>query len=383
VSGRTPQKDFDVANKKKQPNARAPKKTQRKAETVKAETIPHDAMTMFLARGRKVNADSVTYIMRCCSPQMEGHGGFKWPGSGAVSCPDWNERAECGNGLHGWLMGEGDIGVSDHATSDGAKWLVCAVWSADVVDLGQKVKFPRAWVVFCGDKHAASAEIRRLGANGAVIASTLKAGDNSTLKAGWNSTLKAGVNSTLEAGDSSTLKAGDSSTLKAGDSSTLEAGWNSTLKAGANSTLEAGENSTLKAGVNSTLEAGWNSTLKAGWNSTLKAGDSSTLKAGDSSTLEAGDNSTLEAGWNSRLKAGENSTLEAGVNSTLESSDYDRSPTAMAGDEGTVFVLRRWNGSRWKVHTAVVGQNGIEPGVKYKVGADGAWIRVDKNEAKS
>ena len=47
-------------------------------------------------------------ILRTCNKDMTTYGGFKWPTSGEVVAPDWKPNAECGNGLHGLLWGEGN-----------------------------------------------------------------------------------------------------------------------------------------------------------------------------------------------------------------------------------------------------------------------------------
>jgi hypothetical protein len=177
---------WTVAAKKKTPA----KKTAPKRK--KPRKLAGDPMVAFLAQGREVTPTSVTYMLRCCDADMSSRNGFKWPESGPVEAPDWKPRAECGNGLHGWLMGVGDIDASTYWQDADAKWLVCAVWSADVVDLDAKVKAPRAWVVFCGDAKKAGAEMVRLGAAGPVIHGTATAGYGGTATAGIRGTATAG-----------------------------------------------------------------------------------------------------------------------------------------------------------------------------------------------
>jgi hypothetical protein len=47
-------------------------------------------------------------ILRTCKPDMTSYKGFRWPESGPVDCPDWDPKPKCGNGLHGFLWGEGN-----------------------------------------------------------------------------------------------------------------------------------------------------------------------------------------------------------------------------------------------------------------------------------
>jgi hypothetical protein len=84
-------------------------------------------------------------ILRTCNADMTSYGGFKWPGSGPVEAPDWKPNQECGNGLHGFLWGEGDGSLANWKPD--AKWLVVKVKEAEIIDLSGKVKFRRGEVV--------------------------------------------------------------------------------------------------------------------------------------------------------------------------------------------------------------------------------------------
>ena len=75
------------------------------------------------------------------------------PESGSVTCPDWNPKPECGGGLHFLLWGIGDYSLLDDKPDD--KWLIIEADESTIVDLGGKVKAPRATVLFAGDCHAA------------------------------------------------------------------------------------------------------------------------------------------------------------------------------------------------------------------------------------
>ena len=166
------------------------------------------------------------YVMRCTPARMVTTNGFRWPESGPVECPDWSPRAECGNGLHGWLWGEGDLSASGGVWEDpNARWLVVRVLAADIVKLNRKVKFPRGEVVFCGGREAAAAEICRLGATGPVHFSTATAGDAGTATAGDAGTATAGYAGTATAGYAGTATAGDEGTATAGDEGIVAIAW--------------------------------------------------------------------------------------------------------------------------------------------------------------
>ena len=105
-------------------------------------------MTTKTKRSKKPTAKTAekVLILRTCNADMTSHGGFVWPTSGPVKAPDWNPKAECGNGLHGWLWGSGDwrlqIGGRDR------KWIVFEAASSDVIQLDGKVKVPEGDVLF-------------------------------------------------------------------------------------------------------------------------------------------------------------------------------------------------------------------------------------------
>ena len=127
-------------------------------------------------------------VLRTCRPDMSSYGGFRWPESGPVACPDWSPRPVCGQGLHGLLWGEGDGALLSWAPE--CRWLVVEVTAADVVELSGKVKFPAGVVVFCGDRLEATTYLSEHGGAGrAIVGGTATAGDGGTATAGVGGTL--------------------------------------------------------------------------------------------------------------------------------------------------------------------------------------------------
>ena len=97
-------------------------------------------------------------VLRCCAPDMSSANGFVWPGVGQMAeAPDWKNNKDCGNGLHGWLYGQGDYSSSSYWSQKGARWLAVEVEESSIVMLGDKCKFPRGKVVFVGERHEAAA----------------------------------------------------------------------------------------------------------------------------------------------------------------------------------------------------------------------------------
>jgi hypothetical protein len=337
-------------------------------------------MFNYLSQDRQVNSDSIVYVLKCVKADLTAYNSFQWNSEGPVEAPDFDSTPECGKGLHGWLWGEGDVSACSWWNDLDSKWLVLAVWKDDLIELDSKVKFPRCWVVFSGDRISAPRKIIELGAQGAVLFANRLGGDNSTLTGGDRSTLTGGNGSTLNGGDDSTLNGGYGSTLTGGYWSTLNGGDRSTLNGGDWSTLNGGDRSTLNGGDGSTLTGGYRSTLNGGNGSKLNGGDDSTLNGGDRSTLNGGYGSTLTGGNGSKLKGGDGSTLTGGYRSTLNGGNGSKlnggDGSTLTGGYGSRLTFKVWDGNRYRLHTAYVGENGIKSGVPYQF-IDGKF--VEKN----
>ena len=198
--------------------------------------------------------------MRTCDENLKSHGGFQWPESGEVVCPDWDAKAECGNGLHGLLWGTGDAALLDWSPK--SKWLAVEVDEKTIVNLDSKVKFPKCRVVMVGDRKDAADLISKHAPNGtAVIGLVQDGGDRSTITGGDYSTITGGSGSTITGGSGSTITGGDYSTITGGDYSTITGGGGSTITGGDGSTITGGSRSTLTGGSDSTITGGSDSTL--------------------------------------------------------------------------------------------------------------------------
>ena len=88
-------------------------------------------------------------MLRTCGTGGNSHEGFVWPltHGALVTAPDWDPTPECGRGLHGLRGGEGDW--CQFSSAPDAVWIV-AVIDAEAVDLGDKIKVPRARVYYAG-----------------------------------------------------------------------------------------------------------------------------------------------------------------------------------------------------------------------------------------
>jgi hypothetical protein len=201
------------------------------------------------------------YVLRVVKPDMTSRGPsgyspkqrFKYPESGLVECPDWQDDDNCGHGLHGWLWGAGELRSCDYWNDEGAKWLVVEVATADLRhgsgDLVGKCKFRRGNVVFCGARDEAVKLItERAPAGTPILFGTATAGDRGTATAGDRGTATAGDRGTATAGYAGTATAGDRGTATAGDRGTATAGYAGTATAGYAGTATAGDRGTATAG---------------------------------------------------------------------------------------------------------------------------------------
>jgi hypothetical protein len=187
-----------------------------------------------------VSSQKRVYALRTCDSDLRGHGGFQWPDTGRCEAPDWKSDANCGNGLHGLLNGEGRGSYLDWSPK--AKWLVCDITEAHeaglVVDLSGKIKFPYCEVVHCGDQRSATQFLSDAGITGAIVGAFLTAGDWGTATAGYWGTATAGDRGTATAGYRGTATAGYSGTATAGDWGTATAGDWGTATAGDRGTVQ-------------------------------------------------------------------------------------------------------------------------------------------------
>jgi hypothetical protein len=189
--------------------------------------------------------------------------------------------------LHGWLHGQGDAGVA--TINDDSKWLVVEVESSSIVQLGGKVKFPRALVRFAGDRKTATDYLLAndpLSLNVAVIGAQLLVGDKESVTVGAFGTATAGDRGTATAGDRGTATAGDRGTATAGDRGTATAGYGGTATAGDRGTATAGYGGTATAGDRGTATAGYGGTATAGYRGTATAGYGGTATAGYGGTVQ-------------------------------------------------------------------------------------------------
>ena len=278
-------------------------------------------------------------ILRTCDAQMQSHEGFIWPKSGKVSAPDWKPTKVCGNGLHGFLNGEGDGSLANWNHDD--VWLVARVEKSTIIHLDGKVKFPSAKVLLAGTREEATGYLREHGCMGAIVGGTAIAGDKGKATAGYKGMAIAGDNGKATTGYGGTAIAGDKGTATAGNGGTATAGDWGTATAGNGGTAIAGVKGTATAGDKGTAIAGYGGTATAGYGGTATAGYRGTAIAGYGGTAIAGYRGTATAGYGG---------------------------TATAGDKG-IINIHWWDGKRYRVATFYVGEDDIQPNTPYRTEA--------------
>ena len=188
------------------------------------------------------NKDGNVLILRGVGEDRTSHNGFKWPAVGeTVTAEDWNDKPECGGGLHGWPW---SFGVGEgRDICDIAHWQVCAAKPEDVIgnlENGCKCKFRTGTLVYEGDMAGAFALVRA-GLEDFVreCAKNEESGNSST------SAQSGDYSKSAQSGNYSTsAQSGDSSkSAQSGDYSTSESvGANSVIvAAGTSCTAKVGE----------------------------------------------------------------------------------------------------------------------------------------------
>lgn len=209
-------------------------------------------------------------VLRCVREDMSSSLMFYWPVIGSVECEDWDSKPVCGNGLHGWLWGEGDIYMCPYWKIQTNKWLVVEVDSTSIVQLDGKVKFPKGKVVLCGTQDEASMYVyNRAPSESAVMLAKVSVGDHKSVRVGMHGTATSGHYGTSIAGNGGIAVSGDHGTSRAGHYSYVITGHNGRATARNDSTAMAGDNGTATAGDYGTAMAGINGTAMAGYKGTI------------------------------------------------------------------------------------------------------------------
>ncbi len=281
-------------------------------------------------------------ILRSCKANGESHGGFIWPKSGKVVCPDWKATNECGSGFHGLLWGHGDWSLLCRDID--ALWYVCSIeeW-IDIKDEHQKVKFPQCEILYCGNMAEAITMIL-------CHAEQMK---NATNTASGNSSTAASSGDYSKAASSGYYSTAASSgysskAASSGDSSTAaSSGYSSTAASSGDYSKAASSGNYSKA-----ASSGDYSKAASSGNSSKAASSgnySTAASSGNYSKASASGKNTIA------MVAGKNCMLMAGENGCIAGCWFD--------------------GVRNRIAIAYVGENGIEADTWYQLSDNGKWVK--------
>jgi hypothetical protein len=297
---------------------------------------------------------ATSLVLRCCNPDMTSRNSFVWPDVGGIAtAPDWKDNIECGNGLHGWLYGQGDHGSCDYLKNDKAKWLVVRVADSDIRMLGGKCKFKSGEVVFVGGKSEAADYIianEPKAATVTVIGAVLECGENGSLLGGALSVLTGGDYATMTGGYSAKMTGGYYATMTGGDSATMTGGYYAKMTGGYYATMTGGYSATMTGGYYAKMTGGDYATMTGGYYAKMTGGDYATMTGGYSATMTGG--------YYAKMTGGDYATMTGGYSATMTGGYY------------AVMNFQYWDGKRTRVVTAYVGEDGILPNVAYKLDAN-------------
>jgi hypothetical protein len=299
---------------------------------------------------RRINADGTSY------------GGFNGWGeqstiNNVVACHDWSPRNKCGGGLHGWPWGMGLGDGHDYSIIDD-RWLVIAARPEDVVgelEGGHKCKarevvklydgpFAGAWAMINGGRH------RLIEAMATQGTPDVASGDSSKAASSGNYSTAA------SSGDSSKAAASGnySKAASSGDSSKAASSGNSSTAA------SSGNYSTAASSGNYSTAAS-----SGNYSTAASSGNYSTAaSSGNYSTAASSGDSSKAA------SSGNYSTAAQSGKSGIAAS-IGHGGIVMAGELGCIIACY-WSDSesRYRAVVGYVGENGIKPGVRYRLNGE-------------
>lgn len=273
-------------------------------------------------------------ILRTCKPDATSFGGFQWPRSGHVVCPDWEPSHDYWNGLHGWLWGEGNGALG--YIGPNAIWMVLEVNAKDVVDLTEAkvdfyyqvpvwgtVKFPECDIVFSGAQIEATRYILDRAPDKIVIGATLSTKDSNQV-----------------------VRVGDYGMAVCGDKSLANTGFRGVAKTGDMGEAYAGINGIAITGKEGKSYVSYGGTAISGANGYAYGKDYAIASTGDYGSSETEIGGAAITGNYGSATTGQHGTVKGGTGSTLR--------------------IIEWRDHAIE-HIAKVGKRGIRPDTFYRI----------------
>jgi hypothetical protein len=117
---------------------------------------------------------------------------------------------------------------------------------------------------------------------------------------------------------------------------------------------------------------GDNGVAVSGNDGTSISGNDGTSISGNYGTSISGESGTSTSGDRGTSTSGDRGTSTSGYYGTSTSGDYGTSISGIGGR----LVIEWYDGSRYRLATAYVGENGIEPNVAYKLDDKGNFVKA-------
>ena len=316
---------------------------------------------------KKLTKKGEVLVLKVVGPGGESHGDFVWPlAVGAiVEAPDWNPEPRCGNGLHGWLWGAGDLSAAGgRPEAEESAWLVLAVEAKSIVELDGKVKFPRCRIAARGDKTAMANIIaaHRPPNTPMPMFGQAAAGFRGQAAAGEAGQAAAGEAGQAAAGFRGQAAAGFLGQAAAGFLGQAAAGSYGQAAAGSYGQAAAGEAGQAAAGFLGQAAAGFRGQAAAGFRGQAAAGEAGQAAAGEAGQAAAGSYGQAVAGSRGQAAVEADGLATCGVGGLVK------------GGANAVLVAMFSTGpnrSDFSYSVGQVGRAGIEADIWYEGSAEG------------
>ena len=282
-------------------------------------------------------------VLRTCNAGMISYGRFVWPELGHVEAPDWEPTEKSGNGLHGFLWGEGNGNLI--SWKEDAKWLVVKVNKEDLIKLDGKVKFKRGDVIYSGNRKKATKLIIKHKPEAVVIGVTKK-GNN----------VHVGYGGKAIAGNYGEATAGNYGEVTAGNYGKAIVGYKGAAYAGNSGMVIAGDYGEAIAGRYGTATAGNYGEVTAGYKGTAIVGDYGKAVSGVYGKAIAGSYGKAIVGYEGKAIAGDRGEAIAGSWGKVQ-----------AGNNGVIETeyYEIDNNNRLRKVVGYIGEDGLKANVLY------------------
>jgi hypothetical protein len=123
-----------------------------------------------------------------------------------------------------------------------------------------------------------------------------------------------------------------------------------------------GDRATVTGGYRATVTGGDRATVTGGNRATVTGGDDATVTGGYRATVTGGNRATVTGGYDATVTGGDDATVTGGNWATVTGGNW----ATVTGGNRASLSLKWWDGNRYRIAVAYVGEDGIEPGAAYR-----------------